>query len=159
MGYFSDFFFHFFKYNFGDSWDIHGMQPIIFGYFFPTIVMEIRSFLFNDPLYMFTCDSFGCKISGFHLNNKTWLSGVRTWRSHYIYLRCIPRCIRIVCWRCIRWWCDSSCRLENTLSWTQIGDIWVHKNIILSCAGKIVRTRVKKKRYGQKPKYKKVIRK
>ena len=30
--------------KFGDSWDIHGMRPIILGNFFPTIMMEIRTF-------------------------------------------------------------------------------------------------------------------
>ena len=34
MGNFSDFL-AIFQYNFGDSWDIHGMRPIILGYFFP----------------------------------------------------------------------------------------------------------------------------
>ena len=32
MGHFSDFL-AIFQYNFGDSWDIHGMRPIILGYF------------------------------------------------------------------------------------------------------------------------------
>ena len=39
-----------FPYNFGDSWDIHGMRHIILGYFFPTIMMEIRTFHFRIPL-------------------------------------------------------------------------------------------------------------
>ena len=33
MGHFSDFF-GIFQYNFGDSWDIHGMRSIILGYFY-----------------------------------------------------------------------------------------------------------------------------
>ena len=33
MGDFFDFL-AIFQYNFGDSWDIHGMRPIILGYFF-----------------------------------------------------------------------------------------------------------------------------
>ena len=33
MGHFPDFF-AIFQYNFGDSWDIYGMRPIILGYFF-----------------------------------------------------------------------------------------------------------------------------
>ena len=45
MGHFSDFL-AIFQYNFGDSWDIHGMQPIILGYFFLTITMEISTFHF-----------------------------------------------------------------------------------------------------------------
>ena len=46
MGNFSDFL-AIFQYNFGDSWDIHGMGPIIFSYIFPTNTMEI-SFSFQD---------------------------------------------------------------------------------------------------------------
>ena len=40
MGPFSDFL-AIFQYNFGDFWDIHGLRPIILGYFFATIMMEI----------------------------------------------------------------------------------------------------------------------
>ena len=32
--FFRFFFFAIFQYNFGDSWDVHGMRPIILGYFF-----------------------------------------------------------------------------------------------------------------------------
>ena len=49
MGHFSDFFENF-QYNFGDSWDIHGMRPIILGYFFPTITMEISTFHFRTSM-------------------------------------------------------------------------------------------------------------
>ena len=40
----------FFKYNFGDYWDIHAMQSIILGYLFPTIAMEIRTFHFRTSM-------------------------------------------------------------------------------------------------------------
>ena len=49
MGHFFDFW-AIFPYNFGDSWDIHGMRHIILGYYFPTIMMEIRTFHFRIPL-------------------------------------------------------------------------------------------------------------
>ena len=37
----------FFQYNFGDSGDIHGMRPIILGYFLPAIPIEISE-VFNS---------------------------------------------------------------------------------------------------------------
>ena len=40
-----------FQYNFGVSWDIHGMWPIILGYFFPTITMEISIFISGGYWY------------------------------------------------------------------------------------------------------------
>jgi len=49
MGHFSDFL-AIFQYNFGDSRDIHGMRPIILGYFFPTITMEISTFHFRTSI-------------------------------------------------------------------------------------------------------------
>ena len=35
---------------FGDYWDIHGMRPIILGYFFPTITMGILTFHFRTSI-------------------------------------------------------------------------------------------------------------
>ena len=49
IGHFSDFL-TIFQYKFGDSWDIHGMRPIILGYFFPTITMEISTFHFRTSM-------------------------------------------------------------------------------------------------------------
>ena len=49
MGHFFDFW-AIFPYNFGDSWDIHGMRHIILGYFFPRIMVEIRTYHFRIPL-------------------------------------------------------------------------------------------------------------
>ena len=49
MGHFSDFL-AIFQYNFGDSWDIHGRRPIILGYFFPIIMMEIGKFQFKTAI-------------------------------------------------------------------------------------------------------------
>ena len=43
------FFLHF-QYNFGDYWNIHGMRPIILGYFFPTITMGISTFHFRTSM-------------------------------------------------------------------------------------------------------------
>ena len=54
MGRFSDFL-TIFQYNFGDSWDIHGMRPIILGYFFPTIIMifqKLSCLKSGRPAYM-----------------------------------------------------------------------------------------------------------
>ena len=39
-----------FQYDYGDSWDNHGMRPIILGYFFPTITMEISTFHFRTSM-------------------------------------------------------------------------------------------------------------
>ena len=36
--------------NFGDDSDIYGMLPINLGYFFPTIMMEINTFLFRTSM-------------------------------------------------------------------------------------------------------------
>ena len=44
MGHFSDFL-AIFQYNFGDSWDIHGMRHIILGYFFADSMDMFRAFL------------------------------------------------------------------------------------------------------------------
>ena len=47
MGDFSDFL-AIFQNNFVDSWDVHGMRPIILGYFLPAISMEV-SFISRPP--------------------------------------------------------------------------------------------------------------
>ena len=52
----------FFQYNFGDSWDIHGMRPIILGYFFSTITMEISTFYFRTSMIQ------GGSFSNFSIN-------------------------------------------------------------------------------------------
>ena len=37
-----------FQFNFGDSWDIHGMQPIILGYFFKSYNGNYKYISFQD---------------------------------------------------------------------------------------------------------------
>jgi len=52
MGHFSDFL-AIFQYNFGDSWDIHGMRPIILGFFsqqLPWKYCKIRTFHFRTSM-------------------------------------------------------------------------------------------------------------
>ena len=66
MGHFPDFL-TIFQYNFGDSWDIHGMRPIILGYFFPTITMEISTIVFRTSM-----------IQGGN-SSKIWINFYRTY--------------------------------------------------------------------------------
>ena len=70
MGHFSDFL-AIFQYNFGDSWDNHGMWPIILGYFFSNNYNGNKYISFQD-----LHDPRGVIFQNFRLIFRTYERGV-----------------------------------------------------------------------------------